>query len=457
MSQNLNQNPSKYRTPLAQQMHLNQFKDALSGLSSVETLNFASGSSSSSELDYSLSSYDYELPPEQIAQNPVSPRDSSRLLVVNPDSHAHRIFRDLPELLQRGDLLVMNDTRVIPARLYGQKSSGAAVEVLLLEERQPNVWLALVKPGRRLQSGAKIRFIQQEGEEQRSRGAEEQFFEIQNLSTPPNLTAIVLETDAETGGRVLQFDVPEGLSVIQMLDKFGRVPLPPYITDSQAESEQYQTVYAVKPGSAAAPTAGLHFTPELLKRLQESGIEQAFVTLHVGVGTFRPVEVENVKTHQMHGEWIEVPANTVEQIRATRSRGGRIIAVGTTTVRALESAAASGTLQPFCGKTNLFIYPGYQWRVVDGLITNFHLPRSSLMMLVSAAIGRERLLALYREAIAQQYRFYSFGDAMLILPSASSGDLFAPSSIATSAGSATIEPRRLGQMGTGRRDGCQFD
>ncbi|WP_199197591.1 tRNA preQ1(34) S-adenosylmethionine ribosyltransferase-isomerase QueA, partial [Chroococcidiopsis sp. CCALA 051] len=257
-----------------------------------------------------------------------------------------------------------------------------------------------------------------EAGEQRGRGAEEKNSATPDsrLLTPCSLTATVLETDEETGGRVLQFDLPEGLSVIQLLDKFGHVPLPPYITDSQAESEQYQTVYAEKPGSAAAPTAGLHFTPELLKRLQENGIEQAFVTLHVGVGTFRPVEVEDVKTHQMHGEWIEVPAATVEQIRATRSRGGRIIAVGTTTVRALEGAAASGELQPFCGKTNLFIYPGYQWRVVDGLITNFHLPRSSLMMLVSAAIGRERLLALYQEAIAQQYRFYSFGDAMLILP-----------------------------------------
>jgi len=428
-------------------MHLNQFNNAFSALHSVETPNLISVSSSRSELDHTLSSYDYELPPERIAQNPVSPRDSSRLLVVNPESHAHQIFRDLPDLLKRGDLLVMNDTRVIPARLYGhkssgQKSSGAAVEVLLLEERQPNVWLALVKPGRRLQPGAKIVFfasgdegIRELGEQGRLRELGEQIYSPRTTHHAPrrgfnaeetsasarftthhSLTATVIATDEETGGRVLQFDVPEGVSVIQLLDKFGRVPLPPYITDSQAESEQYQTVYAEKPGSAAAPTAGLHFTPELLKRLQASGIEQAFVTLHVGVGTFRPVEVEDVKTHQMHGEWIEVPAPTIEQIRATRSRGGRVIAVGTTTVRALEGAAALGELQPFCGKTNLFIYPGYQWRVVDGLITNFHLPRSSLMMLVSAAIGRERLLALYQEAIAQHYRFYSFGDAMLILP-----------------------------------------
>jgi S-adenosylmethionine:tRNA ribosyltransferase-isomerase len=205
---------------------------------------------------------------------------------------------------------------------------------------------------------------------------------------------------------------------VQLLEIFGEVPLPPYITASTSQDEQYQTVYAKHPGAIAAPTAGLHFTPELLEKLRDRGINQAFITLHVGVGTFRPVEVEDVTSHQMHEEWIEVPASTVEQIRATKAAGGRIIAVGTTAVRALEGAAQSGELQPFCGKTDLFIYPGYQWRVVDGLITNFHLPRSSLLMLVSALIGRERLLEIYQEAIACGYRFYSFGDAMLILPSA---------------------------------------
>jgi S-adenosylmethionine:tRNA ribosyltransferase-isomerase len=234
----------------------------------------------------------------------------------------------------------------------------------------------------------------------------------------PYLTATVLETDAATGGRLLQFDVPEGKSLVQLLEVFGEVPLPPYITASAAGDEQYQTVYAQKPGAIAAPTAGLHFTPELLQKLRDRQINQAFVTLHVGVGTFRPVEVEDVTTHQMHEEWIEVPATTVEQIRATKAAGGRIIAVGTTVVRALEGAAQSGNLEPFCGKTNLFIYPGYQWQVVDGLITNFHLPRSSLLMLVSALIGRQRLLNIYKQAIASQYRFYSFGDAMLILPEA---------------------------------------
>lgn len=366
------------------------------------------------ELDCSVAGYDYELPPELIAQNPVVPRDSSRLLMVNSRSTGdkiapiHHIFRDLPELLQVGDLLVMNNTRVIPARLYGRKSTGAEIEVLLLEEQQYNCWLALVKPGKRFKRGAKIIFEPKE----LGIGDCEDSYPVPSTQ----LTATVLETDAATGGRLLQFDVPEGMSLVQLLDVFGEVPLPPYITGSEAVDEQYQTVYAKQPGAIAAPTAGLHFTPELLQKLRDRGINQAFVTLHVGVGTFRPVEVEDVTTHQMHEEWIEVPAATVEQIHATKAAGGRIIAVGTTAVRALEGAAKSGDLQPFCGKTDLFIYPGYQWRVVDGLITNFHLPRSSLLMLVSALIGRQRLLNIYNEAIACGYRFYSFGDAMLILP-----------------------------------------
>ncbi|MCC5638446.1 tRNA preQ1(34) S-adenosylmethionine ribosyltransferase-isomerase QueA [Nostoc sp. CHAB 5844] len=357
------------------------------------------------QLDCSLTGYDYVLPPELIAQNPAVPRDSSRLLVVNTatgnnSAPLHHIFRDLPELLRPGDLLVMNNTKVIPARLYGNKSTGAEIEVLLLEERQHNCWLALVKPGKRFKSGSKI------------------IFSGKGFSSTPSLTATVLETDAATGGRLLQFDVPPEKSLVELLDKFGEIPLPPYITTTNAADEQYQTVYAEQPGAIAAPTAGLHFTPELLAKLRDRNIHQAFVTLHVGVGTFRPVEVEDVISHEMHEEWIEVPAATVEQIRATKAAGGRIIAVGTTVVRSLEGAAHSGELQPFCGKTNLFIYPGYQWQVVDGLITNFHLPRSSLLMLVSALIGRQRLLKIYQEAIASRYRFYSFGDAMLILPAA---------------------------------------
>jgi S-adenosylmethionine:tRNA ribosyltransferase-isomerase len=379
------------------------------------------------ELDCSLAGYNYELPSELIAQNPVVPRDSSRLMVVNSRTTGdkttplHHIFRDLPELLQAGDLLVMNNTRVIPARLYGRKSTGAEIEVLLLEEQQYNCWLALVKPGKRFKRGAKIIFEAKGAFLQGSGGVGKwESGREDNSSFPPSfcLTATVLETDAATGGRLLQFDVPEGKSLVQLLDVFGEVPLPPYINGSEADDEQYQTVYAKQPGAIAAPTAGLHFTPELLQKLSDRGINQAFVTLHVGVGTFRPVEVEDVTTHQMHEEWIEVPTTTVEQIRTTKAAGGRVIAVGTTAVRALEGAAKSGDLQPFCGKTDLFIYPGYQWRVVDGLITNFHLPRSSLMMLVSALISRQRLLNIYNEAIASEYRFYSFGDAMLILPEA---------------------------------------
>jgi S-adenosylmethionine:tRNA ribosyltransferase-isomerase len=355
-----------------------------------------------------LSNYDYELPEDRIAQTPLPKRDSSRLLVVDsPTHHTHSIFRNLSQLLRPGDLLVLNNTRVIPARLHGRKSTGAPVEVLLLEERQDNYWLALVKPGRRLKPGAKILFEPHRPGEHPPKA-----------SLLPSLTATVLARDEATRGRVLQFHVPTGISLNALLSQYGQLPLPPYITSSQALPEQYQTVYAQAPGAIAAPTAGLHFTPELLEQCRQRGIQQAFVTLHVGVGTFRPVEVEDITHHKMHGEWLEVPASTVEQIRETKASGGRVIAVGTTVVRALEGAAANGTLQPFCGKTELFIYPGYQWRVVEGLITNFHLPRSSLLMLVSALVGRERLLELYQEAIAHQYRFYSFGDAMLILPEA---------------------------------------
>ncbi len=388
------------------------------------------------DLDRSLAGYDYELPQELIAQNPALPRDTSRLLLVNSRNTGKNlapldhIFRDLPELLQSRDLLIMNNTRVLPARLYGHKSTGAEIEVLLLEERRHNCWLALVKPGKRFKVGAEIIFAARGGGEEWGRGGQGGQEEVSpsspsSSSSPPppippssSLTATVLETDEATGGRLLEFDLPEGVSLVELLDVYGEVPLPPYITQSKAQSEQYQTVYAQHPGAIAAPTAGLHFTPELLQRLCDRGINQAFITLHVGVGTFRPVEVENVITHKMHEEFIEVPPETVEQIRATKASGGRIIAVGTTVTRALEGAAKSGNLQPFCGKTDLFIYPGYELRVVDGLITNFHLPRSSLLMLVSALIGRERLLNIYQQAIASQYRFYSFGDAMLILPEA---------------------------------------
>lgn len=374
------------------------------------------------EMDWSLDGYDYELPPSRIAQNPVVPRDSSRLLAVDsPRSHQHRIFRDLPDLLQPGDLLVLNNTRVLPARLYGHKPNGPAVEILLMEERQHNCWLALVKPGKRLKLGAKIEFDPIGPACEDSTTAPCCCLPDATMPDRRRLTATVIDRDDATGGRLLEFDIPTDENLAKFLDEYGHVPLPPYIENSQASAEQYQTVYADRLGAVAAPTAGLHFTEELFSRLEQRGIEKTFVTLHVGVGTFRPVEVADVTAHKMHGEWVEVPAATVEKIRETQARGGRIVAVGTTAVRALEGAAAASgdfSLQPFCGPTNLFIYPSYKWRVVEGMITNFHLPRSTLMMMVSAMIGRPRLLDLYREAIEQQYRFYSFGDAMLILPTA---------------------------------------
>lgn len=355
--------------------------------------------------DWLLSSYEYQLPPELIAQTPAIPRDSSRLLVVESETtHSHSTFRDLPDWLLPGDLLVLNNTRVIPARLYGRKSTGAPVEILLLEEREESCWLALVKPGKRFKLGSEIEFCLPGG------GA-------------GLMKAKVIERDGRTGGRILQFEVPSDSSFWQLLERVGQIPFPPYLTETEAEPSQYQTVYAQKPGAVAAPTAGLHFTEELLRRLRAQGVQLAEVTLHVGIGTFRPVEVEDITQHAMHQEWVEVPASTVEQIEKAKGSGRRVIAVGTTVARTLEGAARATAdggrrwLSPFCGQTDLFVYPGYRWQVVDGLITNFHLPRSSLLMLVSALVGRERLFALYREAIAHRYRFYSFGDAMLIFRS----------------------------------------
>jgi S-adenosylmethionine:tRNA ribosyltransferase-isomerase len=347
--------------------------------------------------DLQLSSYFYELPPERIAQDPVEPRDQARLLTLtSPTQHAHQFVYQLPDLLQPGDLLVLNDTKVLPARLLGRKPEGAAVEILLLEERSHLQWLALVKPGRRLKPGASIYF----GE---------------NLDQP-DLIADVIDSDPETNGRILQFTIPGRESFYEVCDRLGQMPLPPYITDSTAPPERYQTIYAERLGAVAAPTAGLHFTSELFDRLAARGIDRTVITLHVGVGTFRPVEAETITDHKMHAEWLDVSAATVAKIQETKAQGGRVIAVGTTVTRALEGAAQGGELQPLQGKTNLFIYPGYSWQVLDGLMTNFHLPESSLMMLVSAMIGRQRLLDLYAEAVREQYRFYSFGDAMLILP-----------------------------------------
>lgn len=367
--------------------------------------------------DQKLSSYDYFLPPELIAQKPVIPRDHSRLLVVSGregkntglDNHHHCYFQDLADWLQPNDLLVLNNTRVIPARLYGKKSTGTPIEILLMEERGVDCWLALVKPGKRLKVGTEIDFYPQNGA---------------NLAIEPPLKARIIDRDLATGGRLLQFLPPSGLSLWDLLDCYGTIPFPPYVTEHQATPEQYQTIYAESLGAIAAPTAGLHFTEALFEKLTAKGVQRASVTLHVGIGTFRPVEVENILEHTMHQEWIEVPEVTVEAIQATKAKGGRIIAIGTTVVRSLEGAAQIvaakdiQSLKAYRGKTNLFIYPGYQWRIIDGLITNFHLPKSSLLMLVSALIGRERLLSLYQEAIQEKYRFYSFGDAMFITPDA---------------------------------------
>ncbi len=376
--------------------------------------NSSSFSSNAINTDHQLAAYSYVLPDSRIAQNPVMPRDSARLLVVDgQQSHQHRHFHNLIDLLQPGDLLVLNNTRVIPARLFGNKQVvskstrgevepsskiGAAVEVLLIEPIVEDRWLALVKPGKRFQPGTTIAFG-----------------DTQN----PVMTALVESQDEATNGRVLKLMPQCDRTIEELIYELGQVPLPPYITQSESLPEQYQTVFARRQGAIAAPTAGLHFTNRLLEQLQEKGIQTTEITLHVGIGTFRPVEVSDIETHQMHQERIEVSESTVEKIRHTKANGGRVIAVGTTSTRALEGVAAiCGELQPYSGKTEIFIYPGYQWQVIDGLITNFHLPGSSLLMMVSALIGRERLMALYEEAIAQEYRFYSFGDAMLILPEA---------------------------------------
>lgn len=349
--------------------------------------------------DRQLAAYSYDLPEALIAQNPLTPRDSAKLLVVeSKDNYRHRHFRDLADLLLPGDLLVLNNTRVIPARLFGTKHSGGAVEVLLIEPVAADRWLALVKPGRRLQPGSTIEFSGEAG---------------------TVMTALVEARDPATSGRILKLTAHNDQPVDELIEQLGQVPLPPYITQSESLPEQYQTVFAQRRGAIAAPTAGLHFTQRLLTELADKGIQTAEVTLHVGIGTFRPVEVTDIETHTMHQERIEVSAATVGKIQQAKASGSRIIAVGTTSTRALEgTVAACGQLQPYSGRTDLFIYPGYRWQVIDGLITNFHLPGSSLLMMVSALIGRERLMQIYEEAIAQQYRFYSFGDAMIVLPEA---------------------------------------
>ncbi len=337
------------------------------------------------------SDFMYDLPEELIAQTPVEPRDHSRLLVYDRASGKieHRHFYDIVDYLRPEDALVINDTRVIPARLYGVRSGGGACELLLLKQLGPKRWESLVRPGNKLMPGKTVSI----GE--------------------GRMTAHVVDM-APGGGRVIDFEC-EG-TFEEALDELGEMPLPPYIHEKLTDPGRYQTVYARENGSAAAPTAGLHFTKELLERVRQKGVDIVPVLLHVGLGTFRPVKVENIEEHEMHSEYYEVSPEAAKRILAARQRGGRVIAVGTTSVRTLESASAqSGTLAPSRGNTQIFIKPGYQFKCVDALITNFHLPGSTLIMLVSALMGREEALRVYNVAVQEKYRFFSFGDAMLIL------------------------------------------
>lgn len=333
------------------------------------------------------SDFDYNLPETSIAQTPAEPRDSSRLLVLNRDDGKleHRIFRDVTDYLNAGDLLMLNQTRVIPARIFARKETGGRVELLLLRRRDELTWEALVG-GKGLRVG---RVAQVED------GPEVKILEELNGSE-----------------RLIKFSEP----IEPYFSKVGNVPLPPYIHEKLNDPERYQTVYAKEPGSAAAPTAGLHFTPRLLEELQVKGVRVAYVTLHVGLDTFAPVNEENPEEHKIHSEWCELTQDTADAINETRAKGGRVIAVGTTSVRTLESAANYQLpITPFTGPTSLYILPGYQFKVVDAMITNFHLPKSTLLMLVSAFAGREKILETYATAVNEGYRFYSFGDAMLIL------------------------------------------
>ena len=351
--------------------------------------------------DLQLSSYDYRLPPERIAQAPVEPRHSARLLMVPPwggevSQTRHGVVWDLLEQLHAGDLLVVNDTRVLKARLRVRRSGGGLSELLVLEPRGGGTWLCLARPAKRMRPGDRLT--------------------IDGTS----ITLAVLAEDAPSGGRLVQFpqDCCDAERIESLLNQCGEVPLPPYIErHDPADAERYQTRYATRPGAVAAPTAGLHFSDALLSALAQKGVRLATITLHVGLGTFRPVETEDLRQLELHSEWIEVSPEVVEAVNTCK---GRVIAVGTTSVRALEGAAqiGDGVLKPFTGPVNLVIKPGYRFRVVSGLLTNFHLPKSSLLLLVSALIGRSKLLELYSDAVDLEYRFFSYGDAMWISPEA---------------------------------------
>lgn len=335
------------------------------------------------------SDFSFELPEELIAQYPLDERSASRLLALDKHTgnYQDRMFIDLPDLLRSGDLLVFNDTRVIPARLFGQKASGGRVEVLVERVLPEHSVLAHVRASKSPKPGSMIHL--------------EQGHDV---------------TVRERQGDLFVLDFVEHINVVELLDKIGHMPLPPYIEriDTEADHERYQTVYARNAGAVAAPTAGLHFDDAMLQRLKDMGVESAWVTLHVGAGTFQPVRVDNIHEHVMHKEYLEVSAETLAKVGATRAAGGRVIAVGTTSVRALESAARMGDDSGFCGDTDIFIFPGYEFQLVDALVTNFHLPESTLLMLVSALAGREAILAAYQHAIDARYRFFSYGDAMFI-------------------------------------------
>jgi S-adenosylmethionine:tRNA ribosyltransferase-isomerase len=345
------------------------------------------------ETGYSTKDYYYDLPKELIAQDPLEDRSSSRLMVLGKKSGhvSHHHFRDILDYLRPGDCLVINNTRVIPARLIGvKKDTGAHVEILLLRRRKNDIWETLVRPGKKLRPGAEVTF------------------------GDGSLTATILDV-VEGGDRLVQFHY-DGIFE-EILDRLGEMPLPPYITHKLKDRDRYNTVYAKFDGSAAAPTAGLHFTKELLEEVKDMGVNIAQVTLHVGLGTFRPVKVDDVREHEMHTEWYRVTQETADLINKTKENGGRIIAVGTTSVRTLETVAdENGHMKAQEGDTSIFIYPGYKWKIVDGLITNFHLPESTLIMLVSSLAGREHVLNAYKEAVKERYRFFSFGDAMYIDP-----------------------------------------
>ena len=338
-----------------------------------------------------LEEFDYNLPEELIAQVPIAKRDESRLMVLHRDSKRieHKTFKDIIDYLRPGDCLVRNNTKVIPARLYGKKETGANVEFVLLNQIEGDIWESIVRPGNKLKPGTKVEF------------------------GDGLLKATILDI-MDGGTRKVEFEY-EGI-FNEILDEIGLMPLPPYIHESLKEKDRYQTVYAKYDGSAAAPTAGLHFTPELLKRIEEKGVKIANVTLHVGIGTFRPVKEENIEEHKMHTEHFYIKQEDVDKINETKKSGGRVIAVGTTSCRVLETIASekTGLVEATEGDTGIYIYPGYKFKCIDGLITNFHLPKSTLLMLVSALAGREFVLDAYNEAVKEKYRFFSFGDAMLI-------------------------------------------